>query len=265
MKSRMFPALLKYHRGRRGLSQLELALEADVSPRHLSFLESGRAQPSADMVLRLLTVLAVSLREQNEALSAAGLEPRFAEPGAAELPTEIEAALSQMMAQHEPFPLTVLDVDASVLRANRGAKALFRAFAAEPDALEPQPDLFSLFFDPRLWRPFVQGWEQVAHAMLARLHRDTLLNPDPRLLALMDRLLSFPGVPSGWRQPDFSAPVGPTATFRLERSALAVGFLVTVTTFSVPRQVTLDELRIESCFPLDAQTRTACERLSTGP
>jgi transcriptional regulator with XRE-family HTH domain len=258
----MFPALLKYHRGRRGLSQLELALEADVSARHVSFLESGHARPSAEMVLRLLSALGVPLRAQNEALIAAGLEPRFPEPAASGLPAEVDAVLSQMMQQHEPFPLTVLGLDASVLRANRGAKAIFQAFAAAPAALSPQPDLFTLFFDPRLWRPFVTGWEDVAHAMIARLHRDVLLKGDVRLTTLLDRLLAFSGVPQAWRQPDFSTTVGPTATFRLERGDLKVGFLVTVTTFSGPCDVTLDELRIESCFPLDPATRAACERLA---
>jgi transcriptional regulator with XRE-family HTH domain len=262
MKSRMFPALLKYHRGRRGLSQLELAMEADVSARHLSFLESGRAQPSADMVLRLLSVLGVSLREQNEALVAAGLEVRFPEPQPGALPPEVEGALTQMMQQHEPFPLSVLALDATVLRANRAARTMFEAFAAEPRALTEPLDIFTLFFDPRLWRPFVAGWEHVAHAMIARLHRDALMKSDTRLTALLDRLLAFPGVPQAWRQPDFSAAVGPTATFHLARGELKVGFLVTVTTFSAPGDVTLDEQRIESCVPLDAATRLACERLA---
>src|SRR5438105_8995643 len=106
MKSRIFPALLKYHRGRRGLSQLELALEADVSARHISFLESGRARPSAEMVLRLLTTLDLPLRAQNEGLRAAGFEARFPETGPGAIPPEIERAIARMMAQQEPFPLT---------------------------------------------------------------------------------------------------------------------------------------------------------------
>jgi transcriptional regulator with XRE-family HTH domain len=262
MKSRLFPALLRYHRRKRGLSQLDLAVEADVSARHVSFLESGRAQASPEMVLRLLSVLGVPLRGQNEALVAAGFEPRFAEPPASGLPAEIEAAIAQMMSRHEPFPLTVLGIDGTVLRANRSATAMFEAFAAEP----PVPmalNIFDLFFAPALWRPFVVAWEHVAHAMIARLHRDVLLRDDARLTALLDRLLAFPDVPPTWRQPDFSTAVGPTATFRLERDGRRAGFLVTVTTFSSPRDVTLDELRIESCFPLDDESRAVCERITT--
>ena len=262
MKSRLFPALLKYWRGRRGLSQLELGLEAEVSARHVSFLESGRAQPSQEMVLRLLSVLGVPLRDQNEALRAAGLEPRFPESSADDLPPEVDLAITQMMQQHEPFPLTVLARDGTVLRANRSAHATFKTFATDPAALLPTLDLFSLFFDPRLWRPFVVDWEHVAHAMIARLHREVLLSGDARLTVVLDRLLGFPNVPPAWRQPDFSTNNGPIVSFRLARGALKVGFLVAVTTFSGQRQVLLDELRIESCFPLDADTRQVCNRLA---
>src|SRR4051812_29076023 len=120
MKSRMFPALLKYHRLKRGLSQLDLAVEAEVSARHVSFLESGRAGASPEMVLRLFSVLGVPLRGQNEGLVAAGFEPRFPEPPADGLPAEVELAIAQMMNQHDPFPLTVLGIDGTVLRANGG-------------------------------------------------------------------------------------------------------------------------------------------------
>jgi transcriptional regulator with XRE-family HTH domain len=265
MKSRMFPALLKYHRGRRGVSQLELAMEAEVSARHVSFVESGRAQPSTEMVLRLLSVLGASLREQNEALTAAGLEPQFPEPpSSGGLAPEVAAAIRQMMAQHEPFPLSVLGLDATVIDANRAATTLFETFAVDPAALTPPLNVFTLFFDPRLWRPFVVDWELVAHAMIARLHRESLVRSERRLSTLVDRLLAFPGVPATWRHPDFSAAFGPTAAFRLKRGDLEVGFLVTMTTFAAPRDVTLVELHIESCFPLDEATRVTCERLAAG-
>lgn len=262
MKSRVFPALLKYHRGRRGVSQLELAMEAGVSARHVSFLESGRARPSTDMVLRLLSVLGASLREQNEALLAAGLDQRFPEPPTDGLAPEIAAAITQMMQQHEPFPLSVLGVDATVMGANRAARTMFETFASDPEALVPPLNVFTLFFDPRLWRPFVADWDLVAHAMIARLHRDSLLRSDVRLATLVDRLLAFPGVPAAWRYPDFGAAFGPTAAFRLRRADLEVGFLVTMTAFAAPMDITLDELRIESCFPLDEATRLTCERLT---
>lgn len=263
MTSRLFPALLRYWRGRRGLSQLELALEADVSARHVSFLESGRAQPSVEMVLKLFSVLSVPLRDQNQALRAAGLEPHFAEPALDALPPEIDAALTQMMAQHEPYPLTVLSVDARVVRSNRAAQKVFAAFIAEPSALPEPLDMYSLLFDPKLMRPFVLEWETLAHGMVCRLHRDNLQRGgDERLTTLLERVFGYPGVPRAWRQPDLSSDVQPTLRVQLAREGARVSFLIAVTVFSAPQQVTLDELRIESCFPLDDETRQTCARLA---
>lgn len=265
MASRLFPVLLSYWRKRRGLSQLDLAVEADVSARHVAFLETGRAQPSEAMVLRLFSVLRVPFRAQNEALRAAGFEARFPEPPASAIAPEIDRALEKMMVQQEPYPLTVLAGDLTVLRKNRAAERLFGAFVAEPERLPPTLDMFTLLFDPRFMRPFVVDWPVLARSMVSRLHRDCLdRGNDERLAALLERALGYPDVPDAWRHPDFSTDVGPTETVRLARGELRVGFLVTVTVFSAPRQVTLEELRVESCFPLDDETRTVCERLARG-
>jgi transcriptional regulator with XRE-family HTH domain len=262
MSNELFPALLRYWRGRHGLSQLDLALEAGVSARHVSFLEAGRARPSADMALRLLSVLHVPLRAQNEALRAAGLTARFPEPGLEELDPQLQRALTHMMAQQEPFPLTVLGGDFGILRSNRGAEGLFGAFVAEPSHMPPSPDIFTLLFDPRLLRPFVEEWTVFARSMLGRLQRELLQRAgDTRLQILLDRVLELPGVPPSWRHPDFSTQAPAAQSLRLTRGTMSVGFLVTVTKFSAPQQVMLDELSVESCFPLDDATRSVCERL----
>ncbi len=263
--SPLFPALLRYWREKRGLSQLELSLEADVSARHLSFLESNRARPSEEMVLRLFAVLAVPLREQDEALRAAGFPARFeaSSPGAAAIPPEIDRALDQMLEQHEPYPSSVIAIDGAILRANQGATRLFdvllndRAIAADP----PAPNIYDAFFDPSLLRPFLLDWEDFARALVSRIHRERLVRGDARLARVLERLLAFPGVPSAWRQPDLSRPVAPTLQMGFQRGDLRVRFLVTATTFYAPQQVALDELRIESCFPLDEETRLACKKL----
>ncbi len=258
----MFGALLKYWRGRRGLSQLALALEAGISARHLSFLESGRAQPSEPMALRLFRVLEVPLRDQDEALRASGFSSRFGASIPGEIPAAVDRAIARMMRQHEPYPLTVITPDAVVLRQNRGAEILFAAFVAEPQHLPEPLDMFSLVFDPRLLRPFVLGWEATARQMLGRLQREALaMRRDARLAALVERVLAYPGVPRDWREPDLSAPVDPTFTVRLRRGDLAVSFFTAITVFSAPQQVILEELRLESCFPLDDQTAETCARL----
>ncbi len=260
MTTRLFSALLKYWRSRRGLSQLDLALEAGVSARHLSFLESGRAEPSEPMVLRLLVALDVPLRDRNEALRAAGFPDRFPEPALAALPDAVERAIGRMMEMQEPYPLTVISPTADVLRHNRAATRLFSRFVADPTAVESPLNTFSLVFDPRLMRPFISNWAAVARQMLARLQRESLQRGgDQRLSALEERVLAFPDVPKAWCGPDFADPVEPVFSVHLRRGDVALAFFTTITTFSSPRLVTLEELRIESSFPLDDATRRFCE------
>jgi len=263
MNGRLFPALLRFWRHRRGLSQLDLALEAEVSARHLSFLESGRAQPSEGMVLRLLSTLQVPLRAQNEVLQAAGFEPRFAEPAFEALSPEVEQALTQMMHRQEPFPLLVLGGDFTIVRRNRAAANVFGAFVTEPDAMPKRPDMFSMVFDPRLLRSAVVDWETVARGMLGRLQRELLQRGgDARLEALLARTLAFPDLPPSWKHADLAQAPPPTQRVRLKRDEHSVGFLVAITAFAAPCQVTLEELRVEACFPLDAETTRTCERLA---
>src|SRR5688572_8657494 len=131
----LFPALLKYWRHRRGLSQLDLALAAEVSARHVSFLETGRAQPSREMVLRLSTTLRISLREQNAMLHAAGFGPAFAEPEPQlELESPVRHAIERMLSQHEPYPMIVMNRRYDVLQANGAANRLFTRLVADPAA-----------------------------------------------------------------------------------------------------------------------------------
>ncbi len=154
------------------------------------------------MVLRLLSVLAVPLRDQNHALRAAGFAPRFAEPALDAVPREVREALDQMMAQHEPFPLTVLSADGTIVRHNRAALAVFGAFVAEPAAMPATLDMVTLLFDPRLMRGFVVEWEALARSMVSRMHRENLQRGgDARLAAVLERAFAYPGVPRAWRQP----------------------------------------------------------------
>jgi len=266
LEPRLFPALLRDWRTRRGLSQLDLALAADVSARHVSFLETGRAQPSRDMVLRLGATLNVPLREQNTLLRAAGFADEFAEPAITDgLSPSISQAIERMMAKHEPFPMAVLDRCYNVFRLNHGGMRMLGRFVGDPSALGSRPNLFAALFDPRLTRPFVVDWERVAHLLVARLHREVLATADNgHLAALLRSLFEYPGVPPSWRQPDFSTPSTPTLTLRLRRDDLELAFLTTVTVFNAPQNVTLEELRIESYFPLDEATARACEKIASG-
>jgi transcriptional regulator with XRE-family HTH domain len=168
MTDRLFPALLKYWRSFRGQSQLDLAMTADVSARHISFLESGRAKPSEEMVIRLMAALGLSLRDQNEALRAAGFSPRFPEPELNAISPAVDWAIERMLAQQEPYPLMVLSPDYYVLRSNTAAARIFKHFVAEPSQWAEPFNIFSLIFDPTLARPFILDWDQVARQLVSR-------------------------------------------------------------------------------------------------
>lgn len=262
--SALFPALLKYWRHRRGLSQLDLALAAEISARHLSFLETARAQPSPEMVRRLASTLGLPLREQNAMLRAAGHEPAFPEPALeSEIDAPVRSAIERMLRQHEPYPMVVMNRRYDILQANRAASALFTRFTLDPSALKPPLNIFRGMFDPKAARPFVVEWESAAHQLLSRLHLEALSRAhDDELRQLVSQLFEYPDVPERWRQPELDVVPAPTYSIRLKRDALEVGFLTTVTVFAAPGNVTLEELRIESFFPLDQATERVCQRLA---
>lgn len=262
---RVFPALLRHWRTQRGHSQLDLALAADVSARHVSFLETARASPSREMVLRLAAALNLRLRDQNALLTAAGFSAEFAEPPfPGGLPSEIEQAIARMLAQHEPFPMLVLDSGYDVLRANSGAQRLMSLIIAEPAAQANPPNVLRSLFDPRLARRSVVDWERTARALVSRLHREALARPgDAALGTLLESLLHYPDVPESFRQADFSATSQPTFALGLRMPGGGeLRFLTTITVFNAPQSVTLDEIRIEGYFPLDDATARACHALA---
>ena len=264
MSDRLFPALLKYWRGRSGLSQLDLALAADVSSRHLSYLETGRAKPSEAMVLRLFSTMGVPLRHQNEALVAAGFARRFNEPALTELPAPVQSAIAQMLRQQEPFPMTVLTADYRIVERNAAANAVFSQVVADPARLASGPlDMVTLIFDPALARGAFVDWPLTARRVLGRLQRELLRTGDERLSGLLDRALQYPGVDPSWRHPDDTDRVDATLEVRLQRGDVKLGFLTTLTAFTSPGTVSLEELRLESYFPLDEVTREQCVSWAT--
>lgn len=264
MSDRLFPALLKYWRGRSGLSQLDLALAADVSSRHLSYLETGRARPSEAMVLRLFSTMDVPLRHQNEALVAAGFARRFDEPALAALPAPVQAAIAQMLRRQEPFPMTVLAADYRIVDRNAAADAVFSRIVAEPERLSSAPlDMVALIFDPALARDAIVNWPTAARRMLHRLQRELLRTGDRRLGVLLGRALAYPGVDPSWRHPDDADRADAVLEVRLQRGDLKLGFLTALTAFTSPGTVSLEELRLESYFPLDDVTREFCSSLAS--
>lgn len=257
----VFPALLRYWRQQRGMSQLDLGLTSEVSARHISFLESGRSQPSIEMVALLAETLDVPLRDRNDMLRGAGFTAQYPEPDVDELLAgPLGLAIDTMLAHHEPYPMMVFDRLYNVMRVNNGG-ALFLSLAG---AAEPVgTNIMSMLFDD-IPRALIVNWESVAGEILRRLQREVLHRPnDEELSQLVADLIDQPGVPEDWRVPDLLAANDPMIALevRLDQST-HLSFLATITAFNAPSNVTLDELRIESYLPMDDATRTFFDSLS---
>ena len=256
---RPFGLLLKEWRRLRRKSQLAVALEADISPRHLSFVESGRSVPSRDLVRRLTETLNVPLRERNALLVAAGYAPIHPEGSleSSEL-TRIRRALTRLLDHQEPYPAVVLDRQWNLVQTNRAAPRLFAHFVE----LAPGPrNLLRTIFDPAGLRPWIANWEVVAQTLVQRVFREAVGGvPDHRVLSLLEELRAYPGSPA----PAPLATPGELPFFPVEfrKDALRLSFFSMVTTVGAPLDVTAQELRIEAFFPADDETeRFARDRL----
>jgi transcriptional regulator with XRE-family HTH domain len=245
-----FGRLLREWRGRRRLSQLDLANEAGVSARHLSFVETGRARPSREMVLRLAEQLEVPLRERNELLVAAGFAPvyghrRLDEPDMA----TVRAALDLVLAAYEPYPALVVDRAWNLVAANH-AVATFTDGVA-PFLLEPPANVLRLSLHPEGLAPRILDLAQWRRHVLHRLAREAQLTGDPGLAALHRELAALPGGTAA------APPDGIAVPLRIRSGDDVLAFLSTVTTFGTAVDVTAAELSIEAFLPADAATADA--------
>jgi len=257
--------LLKQWRERRRMSQLTLAVEAEVSSRHLSFVETGRAQPSRDMLLLLARTLDVPPRGRNDLLVAAGYAPMYRETSldAPEL-TQVKRALTLMLRQQEPYPALVLDRHWNILTGNEAAGRITTLFL-DPGAAAPigRPNAMRLTYHPRGLRPFIVNWEATAAALIQWLHRDLLRGGgDDETRRLLDELLAYPDVPRHWRALDLDASSAPFLAIAFRKDDLSLNFFTTLTSLGTPYDITLHELRVECFFPADEPTEDLCRRLA---
>ncbi len=247
--------MLRDWRQRRRLSQLDLALEAGVSTRHLSFVETGRSKPSADMVLHLADRLEVPLRERNRLLLAAGYAPEF-EARSLDDPelAPIRDALGHVLAGHEPYPAIAVDRGWNLVASNSALGPLLEGVADE--LLQPPVNCMRLSLHPDgLARRIINLGEWRGH-LLHRLERQATLTGDPTLSGLLDEVGAYPAPD---RDGDGPPPSGDVMV-RLRLSAPDRGelsFFSTVTTFGTAVDITVSELSIEAFFPADAATAEA--------
>jgi transcriptional regulator with XRE-family HTH domain len=259
-KVKAFGPRLKWWRAQRNLSQLALAGAAETSQRHLSFLESGRAEPSREMVLRLCAVLDVPLRQQNALMLAAGFAPvwRESDLAAPEL-AQVNGALDHMLAQQEPYPAFVVDRRWNLLRANGGAGNLvaFLLGAAPTGAV----NLADALVAPDVLRPFIENWDDVAVHFLRSVQADAIADGTEETAGLLRRLISYPGVPPLSRVAPLETHT-PVLHIHFRKGEVRFSVFTTIATLGTPQDVTLQEIRIECFFPSDAASAALLRKLS---
>lgn len=252
--------MLRAWRQRRRLSQLALALNANVSARHLSFIETGRAAPSRAMVLHLAEQLEVPLRERNLLLVAAGFAPAFAEPALADVVmAPASAIIAQILTGHGVCPALAVDGHWNMLHANMAVTRLL--VGIDPDLLRPPINVLRLALHPGGLAPRTLNYAEWRHHLLARLRQQAGSSGDPVLLALhaelmalpppIQNLAALPRAPGDMREADGRAIAVP---LQLQVELGVLNLISTTTVFGTPQNITLSELAIEAFFPADPAT-----------
>jgi len=247
--------LIREWRQRRRLSQLDLAIAANVSSRHLSFVETGRSRPTSEMILHLAEHLDVPLRDRNALLLAGGFAPAYPERGLAEPELHaVKNALKRVLDGHEPYPAAVVNRWWELVDANAGI-ALFTG-DVHPELLEPPVNVLRLSLHPDGMAPRIANLPEWRAHLLARLHRQAEATGDPRLFSLYSELEAYPGgLGDQGAQPPLPTDVVVPLRYRTAQAELS--FLSITAVIGTPMDVTVEELAIESFYPADPQTAKA--------
>lgn len=243
------------------LSQLDLSLQAEVSARHISFIETGRSQPSREMLLKLSEVMGLSHRDCNRLMIACGYAPIFTEMALDEAAMQpVRQALKIMLDNQDPYPAAVLNSHWDLQMANQSLQRLMAALL--PAGRQRQPiNMLEIIFDGEGLRSYMTNWNSVASMLLRRLRLQLQTQPKPELADLMDRLLAMDPPPQ-WQTPAPDAWEGPMLTSELNISGQALSVFSTLSSFGTALDAGLQELMIESYFPANETTRLFFERLA---
>lgn len=250
-----FPARLAGFRKWRGLTQLQLAAAADCSQRHVSFLELGRTQPSREMLRRLSAALGLSFRQSNDLLRAAGFAPIWSDaPFDAETLAPIRQALDFMLAQQEPYPAVVVDRRWNLLQANKGAVALVE-FLVGPLTPGASINLADALVAPDVLRRYLTNWQEVVAYFVRSVEADAAADATRETAALRDRLLGYAGVRESLATSFAGTAATPVVPMRFAKDGVSLDLFTTLTILGMPQDASLQEMRIESFFPLNEETR----------
>jgi transcriptional regulator with XRE-family HTH domain len=252
----LFGPMLRTWRRRRGASQLALALQSGVSQRHVSFLESGRARPSREMVVQLSTALDVPLRQRNAMLLAAGFAPAYRETNlAAPELLPVRKAIEHMLKQQEPYPAVVIDRLWNLIQANEAAQAFTMFLFEGPPPTPPpgkSPNILRWLLDPKALRAKISNWEEVARYLVSTTYAEILADGgEPKALAFIEDIMTYPDVPASFRKLRFEERPTPVLTVDYLVGGKALSVFTTIATLGTPQDITLQEVRIECFFPAD--------------
>lgn len=237
------------------MSQADLANVIETPSRHVSFLETGRASPSREMVARLATALGVPLRDRNLLLRAAGFADIYAERDiSAEEMSMLRQAVTRMMTAHDPYPSFVVDRDWTIQDANASARMMLTPIASDfpMDGSAPKPNMLDVTFSPKGIRPFIVDWEDYARQSIQRIHREGLSPEDVR--RALDRIGRHPELPKDWWSFDVRYALDPIFTVRLQNGEHRLNFFSVLASIAVPTAAMAQELRVETLFPADQET-----------
>jgi len=253
--------LLREWRQRRRLSQLDFAVEAEISSKHLSFLETGRSRPSREMLLKLAELLEVPLRERNTLLISAGFAPMFSERKLDDPSLQAaREAMELVLKGHEPYPAIAVDRHWTLLAANRAVAPMLTDIKSE--LLAPPMNVLRASLHPDGLAPRIVNLAQWRAHIFARLRRQIEISADPVLTALLEELTSYPAPEHPARSGNGGEATNAfVVPMRLATPMGVLSFISTTTVFGTPIDVTLSELALESFFPADAATATALRQM----
>ena len=259
-----FGSLLKHWRNVRRLTQIELAGDANVSARHLCFLETSRAQPSREMVQQLGSALDLPLEERNALHVAAGFMPPYGNRGmAADNFQHVRQAFDFILRQQEPYPGIVIDGRWDVRLRNQASGRLLKPFH---EAYDMEADIadnaMHVVFHPKGLRQFIVNWDEFAGQMIQILHRE-VAQGSRVAVRLLDEIMVYPGLPAEWRLPRPSAASSsPVMAMQLAKGDYRLVFFSTFTILAMPTDAALQQLKIECFFPADSATAEKARQLA---
>jgi len=247
--------ILRHWRRVRGMSQMDLAIDAGISTKHLSFVENGKSHPSRELILKLAHVFDLSLRDRNAFLLASGFSPEFSEmPLQTDQMCIIHDTLQRILIAHEPYPALVVDATYNILMTNQTFDEIITRYAGS-NALEKYSNIYRLMFSEDGMRPWIRNWPTIKNILLARLWGEAVSSQDENLLKIHKELDYH--LPAEKKYSHFPESNLPILDLTLQKEASTLRFFSTITTFGTPLDITVQGIRIDCMFPADDETKMA--------